>query len=222
MKKTIIQLAVCLLVSLLLGFVMIRIDRRLRAPSDTPPQVDTVTVHDTVTVSGNEPVSVIPDGFELVPVGKIQLYEDMVTQLSRDLYEKEHPQPVLVQIHDTTFVAVPMQEYRFTDKKTYEYAVRGYGVTELWHKSFQETTIITQTVPEFHPYSWTLGPALGAYGGKDFAALTAGIALDIGFGKNRRWVFSPEAGYGLLYANNALTSGFYGSARIKFNLIQVK
>lgn len=225
MKKTLIQLVAFLAVSLLLGYGMIRIDRRLRAPSDTPPQVDTVIVRDTVTVSGSEPESVIPDGFELIPVGtatKIALYEDMVSRLSHDLYAKEHPEPELVEIRDTTYIVVPMRDYAFTDHKTYEYAVRGYGVTELWHKSFQETTTITQHVPEYRPYSWTLWPKVGAFAGKGILGLQAGIGADVAISKNRRWRFEPEAGYMMLNTGGQLSQGFYGSAVIKFNLIQVK
>lgn len=225
MKKTLIQIAVCLAVSVLLGIGMIRIDRRLRAPSGTPPQVDTTTVLDTLTAPGSDPVAVIPDGFELVPVGtatKVALYEDMVVQLSSALYDLEHPKPELVEIHDTTYIVVPMRDYTFTDHKTYEYAVRGYGVTELWHKSFQETTTITQRVPEYRPYSWTLWPKVGAFAGKGILGLQAGIGADIAISKNRRWRFEPEAGYMMLNTGGQLSQGFYGSAVIKFNLIQVK
>ena len=225
MKKTLIQLVAFLAVSLLLGYGMVRIDRRLRAPSDTPPQVDTTTVLDTLTAPGSDPVAVIPDGFELVPVGtatKVALYEDMVVQLSSALYDLEHPKPELVEIHDTTYIVVPMRDYTFTDHKTYEYAVRGYGVTELWHKSFQETTTITQRVPEYRPYSWTLWPKVGAFAGKGILGLQAGIGADIAISKNRRWRFEPEAGYMMLNTGGQLSQGFYGSAVIKFNLIQVK
>ena len=225
MKKTLIQIAVCLAVSVLLGIGMVRIDRRLRAPSDTPPQVDTTTVLDTLTAPGSDPVAVIPDGFELVPVGtatKVALYEDMVVQLSSALYDLEHPKPELVEIHDTTYIVVPMRDYTFTDHKTYEYAVMGYVVTELWHNSFQETTTITQRVPEYRPYSWTLWPKVGAFAGKGILGLQAGIGADIAISKNRRWRFEPEAGYMMLNTGGQLSQGFYGSAVIKFNLIQVK
>lgn len=224
-KKTLIQLIVLLAASLLLGYGMVKIDRHLRAPSGTPPQRDTVTVHDTVTVMGSDPVSAVPDGFELVPVGtatKVALYEDMVVQLNSALYDLEHPKPELVEIHDTTYIVVPMTDYTFTDNKTYEYAVRGYGVTELWHKSFQETTTITQRVPEYRPYSWTLWPKVGAFAGKGILGLQAGIGADIAISKNRRWRFEPEAGYMMLNTGGQLSQGFYGSAVIKFNLIQVK
>ena len=229
MKKTLIQIAVCLAVSVLLGIGMVRIDRRLRAPSDTPPQVDTTTVLDTLTAPGSDPVAVIPDGFELVPAGtvtKVALYEDMVSQLSHDLYEKEHPKPELVEIHDTTYIVVPMQEYTFTDHKTYEYAVRGYGVTELWHRSFQETQYITNTVTkaEYRPFSFTLYPKVGMVGGVSFFSAQTGLGMDIAISKNRRWLFSPEAGYAMLYSgpDKSLSHGWYGGASIKFNLIQVK
>ena len=225
MKKTLIQLAVLLAVSLLLGYGMVRIDRALRGPSGTPPQVDTVTVHDTVTVAGSDPASVVPDGFELVPAGtlaKIGCYEDMVSQLSADLYEAEHPKPQLVQVHDTTYIVVPMQEYTFTDNKTYEYAVRGYDVTELWHKSFQETTTITQTQTQYRDFAWTLYPKVGFMGGTGFIAATAGVGLDFAISEDRRWRFIPEAGYNLLYVDSQLSHGWYGGASIKFNLIQAK
>ena len=225
MKKTIIQLVAFLVVSLLLGYGMVRIDRVLRAPSGTLPQADTVTVHDTVTVTGSDPSSVVPDGFELVPAGtmeKIGCYEDMVSQLSRDLYEKEHPEPMLVQVHDTTYIVVPLQEYTFTDNKTYEMAVKGYDVELLWHKSFQESTTVTQRVPEYRDFAFTLYPKLGILGGTRFFAAQAGIGLDFAISENRRWRFIPEAGYGLLYSDNQLSHGWYGGASIKFNLIQAK
>ena len=225
MKKTLIQLAVLLAASLLLGYGMVKIDRHLRAPSGTPPQLDTVTVHDTVTVMGSDPVSAVPDGFELVPVGtatKVALYEDMVVQLSSALYDMEHPKPELVEIHDTTYIVVPMTDYTFTDNKTYEYAVRGYGVTELWHKSFQETTTITQHVPEYRDYAWTLYPKVSVFGGPAFLGAQAGIGADIAISQNRRWRFVPELGYGLVQSNGNLSHGWYACGSIKFNLIQVK
>lgn len=221
-KKTLIKIAVFLAVSVLLGYGMVRIDRRLRAPSDTPPQVDTVTVHDTVTVNGSDPVSVVPDGYELVPVGTSQELRRSFATIAELRDSLASVKPVLVAVHDTTYVAIPMQEYTFTDHKTYEYAVRGYGVTELWHKSFTETTTITQTVTEYSPIAFALWPKLGAYGGRDFIAAYAGIGADIAVSRDRRWVFSPEAGYGLLHANKSPVRGFYGGASIKFNLIQVK
>ena len=225
-KKTLIQLIVLLAVSLLMGYGMVRIDRHLRAPSDTPPQADTTTVLDTLTAPGSDPVSAIPDGFELVPAGtieKIGCYEDMVAQLSHDLYEKEHPEPVLVEIHDTTYIVVPLQEYTFTDHKTYEYAVSGYNVTELWHKSFQETTTITQHVPEFRPYRWTLYPTAGLFAGSgNFVGVKAGIGADIAISANGRWRFVPEGGYAFIYTNGVASHGFYGGVGFKFNLIQIK
>jgi len=225
-KKTLIQLIMLLAVSLLLGYGMVKIDRHLRAPSGTPPQRDTVTVHDTVTVTGSDPVSAVPDGFELVPVGtatKVALYEDMVVHLSSALYDLEHPKPELVEIHDTTYIVVPMTDYTFTDNKTYEYAVRGYGVTELWHKSFQETTTITQHVPEFHPYRWTLYPTAGLFAGTgNLVGAKAGIGADIAISANGRWRFVPEGGYAFIYTNGVASHGFYGGVGFKFNLIQVK
>ena len=222
MKKTLIQIAVCLVVSVLLGLGMVRIDRHLRAPSDTPPQADTVFVRDTSTTIGSEPVSAIPDGFELVPLGtsqELRRYFATVAELRDSLASLK---PVLVQVHDTAFIAVPMTEYTFTDGETYEYSVRGYNVTELWHKTFTQSQIITQTRMEYRDFAWTLYPKAGVLGGTGFVLANAGIGLDFAISGSRRWRFSPEGGYCLLYANNQLSHGWYGGASIKFNLIQAK
>ena len=221
-KKTLIQIAVCLAVSVLLGLGMVRIDRRLRAPSDTPPQMDTVFVRDTSMTIGSDPVSVVPDGFELVPVGTSQKLRRNFATIAELRDSLASLKPVLVQVHDTAYIAVPMTEYTFTDGKNYEYSVRGYNVTELWHKSYTQSQIITQTRTDYRPYAFSLWPKIGAYGGRDFISASVGIGADIAVSDNRRWTLSPEAGYGLLYVNNALVRGFYGGASVKFNIIQVK
>ena len=221
MKKTIIQLVAFLAVSLLLGYGMVRIDRRLRAPSDTPPQADTTTVLDTTTTPGSKPVLEIPAGFELVPVGTFsQMLQHSMTiaQLRDSLGQK----PKVVVERDSVYIYVPLQEYTFTDHKTYEYAVRGYDVTELWHKSFQETTIITQHVPEYRDSAWTLYPKVSVFGGPAFLGAQAGIGADIAISQNRRWRFVPEFGYGLVQSNGNLSHGWYAGGSIKFNIIQVK
>ena len=221
MKKTLIQIAVCLAVSVLLGIGMIRIDRHLRAPSDMP-QVDTVFVRDTSTTTGSDPVSAIPDGFELMPVGTSQELRRNFATIAELRDSLASLKPVLVQVHDTSYIAVPMTEYTFTDGKNYEYSVRGYNVTELWHKSYTQSQIITQTRTDYRQYAFSLWPKIGVYGGRDFISASAGIGADIAVSDNRRWTLSPEAGYGLIYVNNALVRGFYGGASIKFNIIQVK
>ena len=129
-----------------------------------------------------------------------------------------------MEIHDTTYIVVPMREYTFTDHKTYEYAVRGYGVTELWHRSFRETQYVTntQTVTEHRPYAFTLYPKVGALAGAGFIGLQAGIGADIAISDNRRWTLSLEAGYGAMWVSEQLSHGWYGGASIKFNLLQVK
>lgn len=225
MKKTIIQLVAFLAVSLLLGYGMVRIDRRLRAPSDTPPQVDTTTVLDTTTTPGSKPVLEIHAGFELVPVGTFSqmLQHSMTIAQLRDSLDQK---PKVVVERDSVYIYVPLQEYTFTDHKTYEYAVRGYGVTELLHRSFQKTQYITNTVTktEYRSFSFTLYPKVGMIGGVSFFSAQAGLGMDIAISQNRRWLFSPEAGYGLLYSGpeRSLSHGWYGGASIKFNLIQVK
>lgn len=181
------------------------------------PQVD--TTHHVDTVWAEKPKeATIPKGYELVPTSTLRAYDEVLAAYKDSLAKK----PILVTEHDTTYIAVPITEHHFTDNKTYECAVQGYGVDMLWHKSFQTTTTITQWKTEYKPYKWTLSPNIAMHAGQDFLSASAGISADIGISQNGRWRLEPEAGYGILYVNGEMRHGFYGAAKIKFNIIQAK
>ncbi|MBO6082646.1 MAG: hypothetical protein J6P46_06450 [Bacteroidales bacterium] len=208
---------VCLALSLGSFFLGKRVGASGVAPSDPAP-ADTVWVRDTVTTTAGEKTA-IPKGYELVLAGtaeRLKSYESLVA-LYRDSLNRK---PVLVGVNDTTHIAVPMSDFKFTDHETYEFAVNGYNVSFLWHKSFPKTAYIPQV--EYRPYRWTLYPTAGVFSGAGITGAKAGIGADISISANGRWRFSPEAGYALIYANNQLSRGFYGGGSIKYNIIQSK
>jgi len=192
--------------------------KRVGASAAVPPilpKADTVYVKDTSTTTAGQKTE-IPKGYELVPAGTMKVY-DAVLNAYKDSLERK---PKLVTIRDTSYIAVPMSEYKFTDNKTYEFAVNGYDVTFLWHKSFTQTAYITQPVPTPQPFRWTLYPEAGMYYGAGVAFAKVGIGADIGISKNLRWRVTPEAGYSATIVGKDLQHGFYGGIAIKFNLIQ--
>ena len=213
-----VALGIICLALLLGGFFL---GKRVGASGVVPPgpaPADTVWVRDTVTTTGGEKM-VIPKGYELVVAGtaeRLKSYESLVALYRDSLNQK----PVLVDVNDATHIAVPMSDFKFTDHETYEFAVHGYNVSLLWHKSFTQTAYIPQV--EYRPYRWTLYPTAGVFSGAGIMGVKAGIGADIQINANGRWRFSPEAGYTLIYVNNQLSRGFYGGASIKFNIIQSK
>ena len=207
---------ICL--ALFLGGFFLGSRRAMKGGASALPQKDTVWVRDTVTTTSGEKTT-IPKGYELVVAGtkeRLKSYEGLVA-LYRDSLNRI---PALVDIGDTTHIAVPMSDFTFTDHDTYEFAVNGYNVSSLWHKSFPKTAYIPQV--EYRPYRWTLYPTAGVFAGAGAVGAMAGIGADISISANGRWRFVPEAGYALVYANNQLSQGFYGGAKLKFNIIQSK
>lgn len=207
--------AALLIVSLALVLGGFFLGKKVGASGAVPPapQVDTVWVRDTIKTTEAAKTE-IPKGFELVPAGTLQVYDAVLRAYKDSLVRK----PMLVEVHDSTYIAVPMSDYKFTDHETYECAVNGYNVTMLWHKSFPKTAYITNEVPK--PFRWTLYPEAGMYYGAGVAAAKIGIGADIAISQNLRWRVTPEAGYAITFAGNALQHGFYGGIGFKFNIIQ--
>ena len=202
---------ILLIVGLLLlfgaGFL---IGRKTVHPEVPVPQVDTITIRDTI-VDYKPQEAAIPAGFKLIAVSQIEDYEKTIAEFQDSLNAK----PTLVTIHDTTFIAVPISRYHFTDKKTYECEATGYDVKMLWHKSFQETKYITDTYPV--PPKFALSPFVGGrlYLPGTFY-LGAGIRTDFWSG---RWQFSPSVGYGMTFADKSFQHGFSAEFTASYNLI---
>ena len=131
------------------------VGRKTAHPEAPVPQVDTITIRDTI-VDYKPQEAAIPAGFELIAVSQIEDYEKTIAEFQDSLNAK----PTLVTIRDTTFIVVPLTDKTFTDGKTYECVVRGYDTKMLWHKSFQETKIVTEHYPV--PPKWSLSPYVGA------------------------------------------------------------
>ncbi len=176
---------------------------RRSAKADIPaPQIDTVIITDTI-VDTPEASAVIPAGYELVPVGtKAQLAANATTidALRDSLLEK----PTLVTVHDTTFVMVPLSRKTFTDGKTYQCEVEGYDVKMLWHKSYQETKYITETVHVATLPSLAVSPVARVMGARGVFFLGGGVKVDVRAGK---WCLSPGVDYGIIWAGNRWDTG---------------
>lgn len=201
---------ILLIVGLLLlfgaGFL---IGRKTAHPEVPVPQVDTITIRDTI-VDYKPQEAAIPAGFKLIAVSQIEDYEKTIAEFQDSLNAK----PTLVAIRDTTFIAVPMTDKTFTDGKTYECIVRGYDTKMLWHKSFRETKIVTEHYPV--PPKFALSPFVGGrlYLPGTFY-LGAGIRTDFWSG---RWQFSPSVGYGMTFADKSFQHGFSAEFTASYNL----
>ena len=167
------------------------------------------------------PVEVVPDGFELVPAGTLQQLRRSFSTID-ELRDSLGREPELVFVHDTAFIVVPLQDYKFGDGKTYEMLVRGYDVDLLWHKSFNETTVITKTEEVFRDFKWTLYPRAGAFALPGVVGATLGLGADISLSPDRRLRFVPEAGYGAFYSSGAIRYGPFVGGAVRFNVVQVR
>lgn len=185
------------------------VGRKTAHPEAPVPQVDTITIRDTIVDYKPQETS-IPAGFKLIPVSQIEDYEKTIAEFQDSLNAK----PTLVTIHDTTFIVVPLTDKTFTDGKTYECVVRGYDTKMLWHKSFQETKIVTEHYPV--PPKWSLSPYVGASFTPGLLSATAGIKMDFWCD---RWQFSPSVGYGMTFADKSFQYGFSAEFTASYNLI---
>lgn len=173
-------------------------------------RIDTLTIRDTVVDYKSKEVA-IPAGYKLLAVAEVESLNRAVAAFKDSLRRK----PAVVMVHDTTYIAVPYQDYTFTDGKTYAFAVNGYDVTFLRHESYQETKVVQVT----QPYSpkWQFSPVFSAVAAKDVLGVGAGLKLDLW---QNKWQFSPSVGYGLIYAGGGISHGFYGNFSLSYNLIR--
>ena len=183
-------------VLLLLGLLLlifgagVLVGRRTHKNEPEPPPLgkpDTVLIRDTI-VDYRPQQAKIPAGFELVPAGTLQIYDAVLAAYQDSLQRK----PLLVERHDTTYIAVPMSRTTFTDNATYKCLVEGYNTKMLWHETYQEKQIITKPVAV--PPVFAISGGFSAFGiGKVFG-LGAGVEASL---RQGNWVFRPGIGYGL-------------------------
>jgi len=207
MKNVLIALGVIALM-FLGGFLTGRCTRS--CPQPPAPQVDTVYVADTIKVDNPKPVSEVPDGYELVPIGTVDEYAGTVEELMAALAAK----PTVVTIHDTTFIAVPMSNHTFTDNKTYKAIVRGYNVSMLHHETYQETITITKT--KTVPPKWAIMPQISAFYSPIGVGMAAGIKAEIWA---KKWQIEPIAEYGFFYDGTKIVRGAYFGASFGYALM---
>ena len=81
------------------------IGRKTAHPEAPVPQVDTITIRDTI-VDYKPQEAAIPAGFKLISISQIEDYEKTIAEFQDSLNAK----PTLVAIRDTTFIAVPMTD----------------------------------------------------------------------------------------------------------------
>lgn len=192
------------------GFAAGRKSHRNAPILNDKPKVDTLYQRDTI-VAETVKETQIPRGYELVASEVLHTYKNLV-DLYRDSLSRV---PVLVEVHDTAYIAVPLSDYTFTDNKTYTAVVNGYNCKMLRHEAYNETMIVQR--PQLYNPKWQLSPVVGAVAGKDVLGVGAGLKLDVW---QNRWQFSPSAGYGFVYANGSASHGFYGSFSLSYNLIR--
>lgn len=175
-------------------------------------KTDTITIRDTI-VSYRAKKEVIPKGYQVVETNILKSYEELVNMYRDSLNRK----PRTINIHDTSYITIPISDYIFTDNKTYKVAINGYDCKLLWHESYKETQILTPH-PEYLRHSVTFSPVFGFVGAYSGFMFKVGIKLDLA-AKKDRWHFVPEIGYSMTYKND-WTKGFYGGANIRYDLIR--
>lgn len=159
--------------------------------SQDKPKVDTLYQRDTI-VAETVKETQIPRGYELVASDVLRTYQNLV-DLYRDSLSRV---PVLVEVHDTSYIAVPLSDFTFTDGKTYTAVVNGYNCKMLHHEAYHETLIVQQ--PQLYNPKWQISPVVGAVAGKDVLGVGAGLKLDAW--QNRGSSRQVQA-YGFIYAN---------------------
>ncbi|MBQ6097902.1 MAG: hypothetical protein IJK99_09165 [Bacteroidales bacterium] len=207
-KKVLICIGILLLLfgaGFLCGF------RKARNGQNQTPivRVDTLTIRDTIVDYRPKEVA-IPAGFELVPTSTLRIYDEVLAAYKDSLARK----PMLVEYHDTTYIAVPMSRTTFTDDKTYKCLVEGYNTRMLWHESYQDTKIITNTIAV--PPHWAIAPAVSAFYVPDVFGIGLGVEAQIWRGN---WQFRGDAGYGLFFNKQGMGNGWYGTVTASYNLL---
>ncbi|MGN1155675.1 MAG: DUF6808 domain-containing protein [Agathobacter sp.] len=201
---------ICLGLLLLTFGAGVLFGRCSRKRGETPPlcfKPDTTIIHDTI-VDDKPKETLIPKGYELVPAGTLQNYNKMLAAYKDSLKRK----PMLVEIHDTTYIAVPISEHTFTDDKTYKAVISGYDVKMIRHESFQETNIITKPVAV--PPTFAISGGISAFGVGNVLGVGACVEASLRQGK---WTLRPGIGYGLNYNGTAWNHGPYLRIDMTYN-----
>lgn len=166
---------------------------------------DTEWVEKPVYIDKPVPVEVKPAGKEFYPVGTL-------AQLQRVLDSLRAVGP------DTAFVEVPVPiETRLYGDSTYQAQVSGWHPSLDWIRFEQKTAYITVPVPEYKYPTFALSPTVDALILPNSYAAGAGLELD--FWINRCQI-SGGGGYSVEIGPNQRSSGWYGKASIKYNLIR--
>lgn len=203
-------------VLLLLGLLLlifgagVLIGRRTHKTEPEPPPLakpDTVLIRDTI-VDYRPQQATIPAGFELIPAGTLQIYDAVLAAYQDSLQRK----PLLVERHDTTYIAVPMSRTTFTDNATYKCLVEGYNTKMLWHESYQEKQIITKPVP--YPPTFTISGSFSAFGVGKVFGLGAGVEASL---RQGNWAFRPGIGYGVNHDGTGWGHGPYLRFDVTYN-----
>lgn len=210
--KPFYQLLLAIGLLLLLFFAGFYFGHRNAEKNAPEPQVDTVTIRDTIT--DYEPIpATTPAGWELVPSGIIKAYE-LAIDAYKDSLERK---PTIVAGKDSsTYIAIPISQNYFTDHQTYECVVTGYETKMLWHKSFRETNYITKTTKIPTLPKIAISPDFSALVSKDIFFLGAGVKLDVWAGN---WRFSPGLDYGLTWTGGQWSHGPAFTFSTNYNFI---
>ena len=176
------------------------------------PEITEYTATDTVYVDAPPPVEVIPDGYELVPIGTKQTLAEYVATIA-EYQDSLAMKPKIVVEHDTAYISVPMFDYTFTDNETYKALVRGYNVTMLHHESYEKTHYITLTKTTLP--KWEITPVLGAFYSPIGIGAAAGLKVDF---RAKKWQFEPSAAYGFYFDGAEVVRGPTFGVKIGYTL----
>ena len=153
MQKTLAYLAIVLV--FILGVISgchLRSLRPIRP--DVPAKPDTVYVDTTIYVDRPVPVSTVPKGYELVPIGTI----DRITHQIHTLEDSLERKPKIVYRDSVAYIDVPIEQKHYGDS-TYDAWVSGYHPTLDSLRLHQRTAIVGIPVPV--KKRWGIGAQVG-------------------------------------------------------------
>lgn len=151
MQKTLAYLAIVLV--FILGVVSGCYLRSLRPiQPDVSAKPDTVYVDTTIYVDRPVPVSTVPIGYELVPIGTV----DRITQQIHTLEDSLERKPKVVYKDSVAYIDVPIEQKHYGDS-TYDAWVSGYKPTLDSLRFNQQNAIIKVPVYKTVSKRWGVG-----------------------------------------------------------------
>lgn len=148
------------------GILCGRLSYRVFPPKDDGG--DTLVIHDTIRIKEPVPKAIIPDGYELIPVGK---YSDAVSQIVA-LQDSLERKPKIITKDSLVFIEIPMEKKEYREDNFYA-VVSGYNPSLDYIETYNTTKIVRSR--------WGIGVSAGVAVTKNglSPAISAGITYNL-------------------------------------------